>query len=530
MKGNTMNSNCFFCKAVLGVFFIVALGTMCFGQSFWKRDYGPGFIFKMLPESGGNFLFTGQSGNNARLININSDGDTLSTNTYGETNSVFASVLPTQDCFLILVGQRDNKGRLIKIITSGDTVWTKSFPDSNSYFSTTMLTTSNYNFLFAGGADGKAWLVKIQSDGTILWKKTYGENPSLFASIYETTDGDYLIAGNMQNMAWLIKITYDGDTLWTRIYADSTSGFQSILPTSDDHFLLTGFSKDKAWLVKIKPDGDTVWTKTYGNGDSNFKSVLNTSDGNYIIAGQQSDQTTSKPLVMKIKPNGDTMWTKTYMDNAHTIAFLSSGDGNFILSGTTTNAQAQYCWAMSIIDNQYAYKNQPFTFAIPAANPNSSDYVYTPIKAPSDMTLSVDGTISWSPTTDSVYIEHVEYSRKNSAGQTDTLSFDIFVNSPSTSAKKLFRSNKIDLKKFDIVTASSSAAMIFFLPSNCSSVCIYDITGKIVDRIAPTISSTGSYAIFSGATSARCNMPSGKYFARVSYGKNSRVKPFLFVR
>jgi hypothetical protein len=525
-----MNRTGFIFKGTIAASFILALGTMCFGQSFWKKDYGPGFISQMFPESEGNFCFTGQSGASAMMITVNLDGDTVSTITYGETTSVFTSVLPTPDCFLICAGQRDNKGRLIKMLTSGDTMWTKSFTDSNSSFSTTMFTTANCNFLFAGTANGKAWLIRIQTDGTILWEKTYGKSPSAFTSIYETTEGDFLISGNTQNKAWVIKINEEGDTLWTKSYADSTSGFQSVLSTSDDCFLLPGYSKGKGWLVKIKPNGDTVWTKTYGSGISSFNCALGTSDGNYLIAGDVSVQSQTRPLLVKIKPNGDTLWTKTYSDNAQTKLLVSANNAVFFLSGITAGTTVQSCWIMSIIDDQYAYKNKPFTFTIPAASPNSDSYVYTAIKAPAGMTITADGTISWGPTTDSVSIERVEYLRKWSTGQKDTLTFNIFVNSPEKAPIKSSHAHEIDAKGFNIAATSSSNAIKIFLPAGGSSVCIYDITGKIIDRIAPTLSSAGPYALYYGTTSSGGKIPSGKYFAKVTYGNNSRVKPFLFVR
>jgi len=43
------------------------------------------------------------------------------------------------------------------------------------------------------------------------------------------------------------------------------------------------------------------------------------------------------------------------------------------------------------------------------------------------MTVSPGGTISWTPATDSVYTEHVEYLVVNDDGRKDTLTFNMFV-------------------------------------------------------------------------------------------------------
>ncbi len=44
------------------------------------------------------------------------------------------------------------------------------------------------------------------------------------------------------------------------------------------------------------------------------------------------------------------------------------------------------------------------------------------------MTVSLGGAISWTPTTDSAYMDHAEFIVADDQGAKDTVTFNIFVN------------------------------------------------------------------------------------------------------
>jgi hypothetical protein len=123
-------------------------------------------------------------------------------------------------------------------------------------------------------------------------------------------------------------------------------------------------------------------------------------------------------------------WTRTYKLNVGGgLEFIfPTSDGNFIL-GTYNN----FFWTpdvlvICIIADQRAHKDSLFTYKIPTYGEDTLNFGYTPLKIPSGMTVSPGGSISWTPKTDSVYLEHVEFLVVNDSGRKDTLTFNIFVN------------------------------------------------------------------------------------------------------
>jgi hypothetical protein len=187
----------------------------------------------------------------------------------------------------------------------------------------------------------------------------------------------------------------------------------------------------------------------------------------------------------------------------------------------------------SIIDvaDQYANNNQAFTYKIPVYGPDTLNFGYSPLKTPPGMTVSLGGAISWIPQTDSAYVEHIEYVIVNDLGKKDTLLFNLFVNYPMTASIKPSPAKKNDLKQFDIVTIPPSGTIKFSLPPSVSHVSIYNINGRLVDKIAPTISNCTMVAIWSGISSSGSKVPTGRYFVKVSSNNHtSMVKPFLYIR
>jgi hypothetical protein len=238
------------------------------------------------------------------------------------------------------------------------------------------------------------------------------------------------------------------------------------------------------WLLKTKPNGDTIWTKNYGGaGDDYFYTIQPTSDGNFWAVGS-------------------------------TNSFgMGRDDG----------------WIIRLIADQYAYKDSLFIYKIPTYGEDTLDFGYTPLKVPSGMRVSLGGTISWTPQSDSSYIEHVEYLVLNDTGRKDTLTFNILVNYYPSASVKFSRINKTQINSFKITATSSSNRIKFVLPSLTTSFCIYDVNGRIVDKINPVITGSEAYAFWPGASSSCTKIPQGKYFAKISLGENTTVKPFLIV-
>jgi hypothetical protein len=551
--------------AIIVIVFTVSLANSCFGQTYWKKQYGgstSAYFASIRPFSDGYFFLTGYTISNnigdyaGLLIKIKPNGDTIWTKYYdGSLRDWFYDIHATSDGNFLIVGETNSYGNggyegwILKIRPNGDSLWMNTYGEMKYDEFHTIQSTNDGNFLItgytesfgAGGGDG--WLIKINPDGGTIWMKTYG-GTSLdnIYTIKPTIDGDYLIAGctgGFENRnGLLVKIASDGDTIWTKTYGGAKNDIlYSIQSTIDNNYLIAGVTDSYGWLVKINSNGDTIWTKTFsGKNNSMFFEIQPANDGNFLIRGlMESNETeNSGGWLVKINCNGDTIWTKTFSSapSDYFNKLVPTADGNFlILSNSYSFDSGNYNGLiLCLIADQYAYKNSLFTFKIPTYDVDSLNCGYSPIKVPSGMTVSTGGTVSWTPKTDSVYMDHAEFLVINDAGRKDTLSFNIFVNSDyhAPVIKKPSQTLKTASKPFGIITTSLSGKVKFSLPSSASSLCIYDITGRMVDRIVPIISGSGAYAVWPGDPSNRSRIHPGKYFAKALMGKSCAVKAFLF--
>lgn len=504
--------------------------NLCFGQIYWKKTYGSGYdaINAIQSTNDGNFLAVGSTNTSyGWIVKIKSNGDTIWTRTFGEegTENLFSSIEPTSDGNFLVIGTAGNNGWIVKIKSNGDTVWTKKYNRVGFYASKP---SNDGNFLISGvnvsGATSNGFVVKINPNGDTIWTKTYGDTCciNMICSIQPTGDGNFLLAGRTGGYGWVIKIKPTGDTLWTKRYSntsDNTNGLSSIQPTSDGNFILTGYTGiNYCWAVKIKTNGDTIWSKTYDLGF--FDAIQPSGDGNFILATYSS--------IVKIHPNGDTIWTRTYSGEASSgfITIQPTKDSNFLIGGIGIFS------ITCIIADQYAYKNTPFIYKIPTYSTDTLNFGYAPLKVPSGMTVSAGGTVSWTPKTDSVYMDHAEFLVLNDMGHKDTLTFNIFVNSDyhTPVSQRPSQTNKNVTIPFDISATSFPGNIKFYLPPTASSLYIYDITGRIVDKITPSTSNNGTCITWPGDQSSCSKIHAGKYFVKAMVGKNSVVKTFVLVK
>jgi hypothetical protein len=545
-KGNVMQFKHLLTVATVWIVIVSAAGNLCLGQVYWKKTFNEeGFekFYTIQPTTDGNFLVVGSD----MLIKIKPNGDTLWTKTFDRGE--FCAIQPTIDSNFLVV----DSNALIKIKPNGETIWTKTY--GNGKFYAIQPTTDN-NFLIAGslkgdtninmGVDG--WLVKIKPNGDTIWTKSYGKTgDDEFFEIQPTIDGNFLIAGYKISLGgfdgWLVKIKPDGDTMWTKTYGGAGyCFFKTIQPTIDGNFLIAGskeVSEDMkyGWLIKVKPDGDTIWTKTYSGtgGWDEFSSIQLTSDRNFLIAGSTASyvpvDTRKDGWLVKIKPEGNIIWSKTFLgtgwDAISTVR--ATTDGNFLVAGPKGDGGS---WLTCIIADQNAYKNALFIYKIPTYGEDTLNFGYTPIHAPSGMSVSLGGTISWTPKTDSVYMDHAEFLVFTDAGKKDTLTFNIFVNSDyhAPASIKPSRINKSISNSFEINTISLSGKIKFSMPLSATSMSVYDINGRIIDKVTQITTSFEAYAIWPSASSGYAKITTGKYFAKVNMGNNTIVKPFLLVR
>ncbi len=298
------------------------------GDTVWTKAYGgtrndEGFSIKQTSDSGyiavgSTYSFGAAYEDDAWLIKTNSDGDTLWTKRYGETNHSDRgySVQQTNEGGYIITGWTESYGLnyahawLIKTDLLGNKVWDKIFggADTASYGRSVQQTNDSGYIItgwkdYSGTGDYDVWLIKTDSLGNKLWDKRWGKGYYDYGrSVQQTNDGGYIITGDTRpygatnSDVWLIKTNANGDTVWTKTYGGSADdrGW-SVQQTSGGGYILTGYTASygagdgDAWLIKTDSSGNKLWDKTFGGSAYDYgRSVRQTNDGGYIVAGETS--------------------------------------------------------------------------------------------------------------------------------------------------------------------------------------------------------------------------------------------------
>jgi hypothetical protein len=473
---------------------------------------------------------------------------------------------------------------VLKVDPFGGTIWTKTIGQGLTHNAMNgSCLAADGNLITVGENFG---IRKIDANnGAVMWERAYSVNNNNAFSIAATQDGNFIVAGIIYaqttlnyygNAIYLMKVNPNGDSIWTRKYfrgRDNTAN--AITRTSDGNCLVvgntdsTGMGFSIVYVLKIKPDGDTAWTRTYRNGgvENNAYAVTETPEGNFIIAGEFNLQST---YLLKIDTSGDTTWTRTLstLRSTNAKALVPTLDKNYMVVGdqelfkinpnggitwvrncgsgiaAVQTVQGDFCisenlgyssssgglvagWLFYLVEDKYVYKGFPFSYKIPIYE-DSLSYIYTPRRTPSGMTVSRGGTISWTPTVDSFYTEHDTFFVSNQTGKKDTLALNIVVNSQNVPNKTISPSisSIYKIKANGIVITSSPSFVSFSLPVKLATLGIYDIHGRLVDKLPVSNGST----IWCGTSTLGYSVSTGRYFVKAVEGKGAIVQPFLFIR
>jgi|GEM_PF-1812958 hypothetical protein len=541
------------------------------GDTLWTKTYGGKhceYPTQMLIQPDGSVLILGiiytataiVGTHDTWLLKINSSGDLLWTKTFGgvgEDWPVQMILLP--DGSLLISGYTTSYGTgsgaiwLLKVNSFGDTLYTKTYGGTNESSPCQMLLQPDGSVLILGtvytdSSSNDIWLLKINSSGDTLWTKTYGgtdiDNPT---QMLIEPDGSILILGGTSfgggsQGVWLIKINLSGQLLWTKTYSEKSLNQPSqMILQPDGSLLILGYTFSEETLgylillLKVNSSGTLLWTKTYdGNGDDDALQMLMQPDGSLLILGYiySNGDIRYKTWLLKTNSSGDTIWTKTYNGvenlNPSVSQMLIQPNGSLLILGSAASYETgDYdIWLASIINDRYAFKDSLFTFKIPVSG-DSLSHGYTPLKVPDGMTVSLGGTISWTPKTDSVYMDHVEFHVFDDFGRIDTLTFNIFVNSSyhpvAIKPVSQFIANKN--QSFSI-SQTSSSQIKFTLTTGVSNIDIYDINGRCVQRLKPA----GAQVVWNGLSTSGRPVSCGRYFAKIKAGSNSRIVQFSLMR
>jgi hypothetical protein len=530
-----------------GLLFVVLTAgiNVCFGQMYWTNSFaGETYPQATQPTKDGNYIIAGNTMRSGPFVGwsakIDPKGDTLWTKTFGEpANIQFFAMESIDGEFFLLIGDCrvdgvDPKiGVVVKINTKGDVIWTRTYEKLDKCISFRAIQKcSDGNFLIAGlRADYfSSLLVNITPDGDTLWTRSSG---GFLESIQASSDGNYLVAGSSQTQALLLKINNSGKILWTRNYSNSINwGPKKIYPAGDRNYLLLGQLNGDALLLKITPEGDTIWTRTYPTPGSEdyFLDIISSMDGGFLILAEKLAINGSiiNQSCLKINKMGDTLWTITTYGYGYATysKILPAGKGTFLVLGSTSTN-----WTIScMVDDQYANKGSLFKFKIPTRGLDSLNYGYQPLKVPTGIEVSAGGTVSWTPQTDSSYLENAKFVVVDDQGRKDTLSLNIFVNMKNQSDQTRTIHRISQDKVPDVITISSypqRGKVQLSFPTSAVFLSIYDMSGRLIDRISP-VSSKGRQTIIWPVSGT--GFHSGHYIARAVVGKQTQAKVFMLTR
>ncbi|MCI0495704.1 PKD domain-containing protein, partial [candidate division KSB1 bacterium] len=146
------------------------------------------------------------------LIKIDSDGNELSTKTFGNSTSGHPFdwcnfIAPTKDSSYVLVGNSDVDTILdiyvVKTDASGNKTWIKNFGEPFYDYGNSVVETNDGSYLIGGttksaqGCNNDIALLLINADGNEIWKKSIGGSGADWGNaVCQTNDGSFAVAGH----------------------------------------------------------------------------------------------------------------------------------------------------------------------------------------------------------------------------------------------------------------------------------------------------------------------------------------------
>ncbi len=241
-----------------------------------------------------------------------------------------------------------------------------------------------YTISSYGGWD--YWIFKVDSLGNLLSMFRFGGSSQEYGQkLISLPDGGYLIAGESSSPVsgnktealrggtdmWVVRTDSSFNILWDKtLGGTSNETCVDAIITPDNGFILVGTtkslqgmdvsqpgfngpsqSKEDYWVVRIDSIGNKIWDKRYGGIEDEIAySIIESGDGNYLISGTtrssnggmitQTSRGDQDFWVLKIDPSGNKIWDKRYgspgsTDMAESPYLQLTSGGGFIIAGTS---------------------------------------------------------------------------------------------------------------------------------------------------------------------------------------------------
>jgi hypothetical protein len=215
------------------------------------------------------------------VMKTDSMGQMVSQRSYGGNGAESANVIrATADGNYVVAGGTHSFGAggedayLLKVNSNGDTLWTKTYGLAGDEAFSDLVCLPDGSMLGVGSSssftDSLIYLVRIDAEGNELWTRHVGGIPGESGNALTTAhQGGFLIAGQITDESmftsdgYLVRVDADGGQLWScRYHRNDIVWFDAVVQTDDDAFIMGGsadethgsFSSNDWFLLKTGPD------------------------------------------------------------------------------------------------------------------------------------------------------------------------------------------------------------------------------------------------------------------------------------
>ena len=271
---------------------------------------------------------------------LNQYGDTLWTRTYGKKNAdVGFDVIKSAENCLITGVTRDPVSEksdiyFININENGDTIFTKTYGGKENETGFGSLVTQQGDYMIVGTSstssrgDNDIYIVRVDENGNKIWEKNYGTlNADRAVSIVQFNDSIFYLTGAIRYNGepdydlFVMRINGIGDSLWLKSYGDTLFDEGNNISVSKDGNLLVmgttqsyGAGNKDMIVLKISPEGELLNQQTYGGaGSDEAITGFQTSDGGILLAGYTSSYGEGGADMFLVKTLPD--WTLSFEEN-----------------------------------------------------------------------------------------------------------------------------------------------------------------------------------------------------------------------
>lgn len=353
-----------------------------------------------------------------------------------------------------------------------------------------------------------------EQTGNVLWTKIYPyiqyNYPNIAWAQCFDTQGNLIVSGRGRlsgpyNDYKTVKYSPNGDLLWDRIYRGSgEDGSYAVTTDDSDNVYVTGWNgttSTNILTIKYSPQGDTLWTSVFdaAGGDIGYDIVVD--KYGYVYVGGVTHS--SWYVTLKIDPTGKLVWSREQEGRGIPYFPIIKIDSsrNVYMAYTSFHPGPYSNYAVVKYDNDgnqkwiAEYYNGHFNFIYDMeVDKNANVYV----------TGKSDGGTGYSIAT----VKFIQYPTNIIQSTKVTDNYIISGNYPNP--------------------FNPETTIEFFTPVNGNvKIEIFDITGRIVDKISEEFYDKGEHKVTWNAGKRH----SGIYFYRITSGNiKSKIHKMILIK